>query len=148
MPVIAVGGVVVDRSGRILVVRRGRPPGVGDWSLPGGRLEPGETTEAAIVREVREETAVHARVVCALGVVTVEREGFAYAIHEHLLVPVDGGADPAPRAGDDASEARWVNRDDAVALGVRADALAVIDAALVEVRAREGITADRPRVGH
>jgi 8-oxo-dGTP diphosphatase len=144
--VTAVGGVVVDRAGRVLVVRRARPPGVGDWSLPGGRLEPGETTEAAVVREVHEETAVQARVVCALGVVSVEREGFAFAIHEHLLAPLD--ADPVPRAGDDASEARWVYRDDAVGLGMRADALAVIDAALAEARARKWITGDRPHAGH
>jgi 8-oxo-dGTP diphosphatase len=146
IPVTAVGGVVVDRAARVLVVRRGRPPGVGDWSLPGGRLEPGETTEAAIVREVREETAVRARVVCALGIVTVQREGFAYAIHEHLLAPeLD---DALPAAGDDASDARWIERADVPALGMRPDAIGVIDAALAEARARGWITEDRPPGRH
>jgi len=137
---------VVDRAGHVLVVRRGRPPGLGDWSLPGGKLEHGETVEAAIVREVREETAVHATVVCGLGVVTVEREGYAYAIHEHLLAPV--AVRPAPSAGDDATEARWVDRGELAALGLRADAIAVIDAGLVEARARGWISEDRPPPGH
>ncbi len=130
----AVGAVVVDSSGRVLLVRRGRAPSVGTWTLPGGRVEPGETLEAAAVRELREETAVEARVVCALGVVRVEREGFSYAIHEHLLVPV--GEPAGPLAGDDATDARWVTRDDLAALGVREDAVAVIDAGLAEARAR------------
>jgi ADP-ribose pyrophosphatase YjhB (NUDIX family) len=133
-PVPAVGAVVVDTAGRVLLVRRGRPPSVGSWTLPGGHVEPGETLDAAVVREVLEETGVAARVVGTLGVVAVAREGFSYAIHEHLLVPVN--AEVAPVAGDDAAEARWVSRDDLEALGVRADAVGVIDAGLAEAAAR------------
>jgi ADP-ribose pyrophosphatase YjhB (NUDIX family) len=129
-----VGAVVVDRAGRVLLVRRGRPPSVGSWTLPGGRIEPGETPEAAVLREVLEETGVAARVVCSLGVVAVAREGFSYAIHEHLLVPVASHATPV--AGDDAAEARWVAPDDLAALGVRTDAVGVIDAGLTEASAR------------
>lgn len=132
--VAAVGAVVLDGAGRVLVVRRGRPPGLGDWSLPGGRLEPGETAVAAVVREVLEETGVDVRVVCALGVVRVEREGFAYVIEEHLLTPI--GDAPEPAAGDDASDARWAERSEVVGLGMRADAIAVVDAGLAEARAR------------
>jgi len=120
--------------GRVLLVRRGRPPGKGDWTLPGGRVETGEALDEAVAREVREETGVTARVVCGLGVVTVAREGFSYAIHEHLLVPLTDA--PAPTAGDDADDARWVSRDALAALGVRAEALAVIDLGLMEARAR------------
>src|SRR2546430_16924216 len=52
------GAVVKDQAGRLLLVRRGREPGRGRWSLPGGRVEPGETAAEAAVREVREETGL------------------------------------------------------------------------------------------
>jgi ADP-ribose pyrophosphatase YjhB (NUDIX family) len=133
-PAVAVGAVVVDAAGRVLLVRRARPPSVGAWTLPGGRVEPGESLEAAVVREVREETALETRVICALGVVDVAREGYAYAIHEHLLAPLDPTA-PAV-AGDDAAEVRWVARGELAAFGVRADAVAVIEQGLAEAIAR------------
>ena len=128
------GAVIVDRGGRVLLVRRRRPPGVGTWSLPGGRVEAGETPEEAVVREAREETGVATRVVCGLGVVTLEREGFVYAIHEHLLVPRAEGVEPL--AADDADDARWVAREELVALGVHGDAVAVIERGLAEARGR------------
>jgi 8-oxo-dGTP diphosphatase len=133
-PIDAVGAVVVDGAGRVLLVQRGRPPRAGSWSLPGGRVEPGETLAHAVAREVAEETAVRADVVCDLGVVEVRAEGYAYRIHEHLLRARDGS--PPPRAGDDAADARWATRDEALGLGVRADAIAVIDRALAEARSR------------
>jgi 8-oxo-dGTP diphosphatase len=129
-----VGAVVIDRAERVLLVRRVRPPGAGSWTLPGGHIEPGETLEAAVMREVREETGVDARVVCALGVVAVEREGFSYAIHEHLLVPIDGAA--RPQAADDAAEARWVARGELASLHVRPEVVDVIDKGLLEARSR------------
>jgi ADP-ribose pyrophosphatase YjhB (NUDIX family) len=131
--VSAVGAVIVDDAGRVLLVRRGGPPRAGTWTLPGGRIEPGESLEDAVLREVREETSLRARVVCQLGVVPVSGEGFAYEIHEHLLTPL---GDPTPRAGDDADDARWVLRRDLAAFAVRDDAVAVIDRALAEARAR------------
>jgi ADP-ribose pyrophosphatase YjhB (NUDIX family) len=134
-PEVVVGAVVLDARGRVLLVRRGRPPGAGSWSLPGGHVEPGESLDAAIVREVLEETAVPARVVCTLGVVPVVREGYAYAIHEHLLVTLDPTA--VPRAGDDAADARWVEPGEAaVAIGLRPDAQAVVATGLAEARRR------------
>lgn len=97
-------------------------------------MKAGEALEDAVAREVCEETAIRGRVVCGLGVVTIAREGFSYAIHEHLLVPL--GDALAPTAGDDADDARWVSRDVLAALGVRAEALEVIDLGLAEARAR------------
>jgi ADP-ribose pyrophosphatase YjhB (NUDIX family) len=135
-PEVVVGAVVVDVRGRVLLVRRGRPPSAGSWSLPGGHVELGESLDAAIVREVLEETAVPARVVCPLGVVPVAREGYAYAIHEHLLVPLDPTAAAEPRAGDDAADARWVDPGEATAMGLRPDAQAVVASGLAEARRR------------
>ena len=130
---LAVGVVVVDGGGRILLVRRARPPSRGAWTLPGGHVEPGEALEAAALRELREETSLRARIVCALGPVAIDREGRAFEIHEFLATPL-GSTDA--QAGDDAAEARWVERDDLDALGVHADAVAVIDRALAEAGAR------------
>ncbi|HEY8042551.1 MAG TPA: NUDIX domain-containing protein [Polyangiaceae bacterium] len=133
-PVVAVGAVVLDGAGRVLLVRRGRAPGAGRWTLPGGRVEPGETLGEAVVREVREETALATRVVCALGVVQVADEGFSYAIHEHLLAPEEPRA--TPRAGDDAADVRWASREELAVLGVRPEALGVVDRGVAEARAR------------
>jgi ADP-ribose pyrophosphatase YjhB (NUDIX family) len=88
-----------------------------------------------VLREVLEETALRARVVCALGVVPLAREGFAYSIHEHLLVPIED-VTPTPRAGDDAIDARWVDRADVRKFAVAESAIAVIDRGLVAARAR------------
>jgi ADP-ribose pyrophosphatase YjhB (NUDIX family) len=96
-------------------------------------VEVGESLEAAILRELSEETGLEARVVCPLEVVTLAREGFVYVIHEHLLVPV---GDARLRPGDDAADARWVSRRELGALNVEADAIAVIDRGLREARVR------------
>jgi ADP-ribose pyrophosphatase YjhB (NUDIX family) len=134
-PEVVVGAVVLDDRGRVLLVRRGRPPSAGSWSLPGGHVEPGESLDAAIVREVLEETAVRARVVCILGVVPVAREGYAYSIHEHLLVPLDPTA-AEPHAGDDAADACWVDPREAATMGLRPDAQTVVASGLSEARRR------------
>jgi ADP-ribose pyrophosphatase YjhB (NUDIX family) len=127
-PVTAAGAVVLDGLGRVLLVRRGRPPGVGQWTLPGGKLEPGETPAEAVLREVLEETGVRTRVVGDLGVVPVEREGYRFAIHEHLLVPLDGSPGAlAPVPGDDAAEARWFTRGELGSLGLHRDVLVIIE---------------------
>lgn len=105
MRVRCVGAVVVSDSGRLLLVRRGRPPGAGLWSLPGGRVEPGESDPAAVVREVREETGLDVAVGRLIG--TVERpgrSGATYDIHDYAAT-VTGGA---LRPGDDAIDVRWV----------------------------------------
>ncbi len=129
---VAAGAVVVDPLERVLLVRRGRPPGAGEWTLPGGRVEDGESPAAAAVRELREETAIEGRVVAPLGVVKIEREGVHYSIHEFLVEPSGGPA----RASDDAADVRWAHRDELEALVVRADAIAVVDRGLALRRSR------------
>ena len=132
-PVIAVGAVVFDAEGRVLLVCRGRAPRKGTWSLPGGRVHEGETLGAAIVREVREETGLAVRVVAALGMVHLEAEGLAFDIHEHLCA-LEGGDPGIPRAADDAADARWATDVDLDALGVTPEVRAVIADAMDAAR--------------
>ncbi|MBC6463363.1 NUDIX hydrolase [Actinomadura sp. HBU206391] len=105
MRVRCVGAVVVDDDGRLLVVRRGRPPGKGLWSLPGGRVEPGESDATAVMRELREETGLGVTVGRLVG--TVDRPGpggVTYDIRDYAATVADGDLRP----GDDADDARWV----------------------------------------
>lgn len=98
-------GAIVEDDGCLLLVRRGRGPAAGEWSIPGGRVEPGEMLAEAVVREVREETGLE--VVCNDLVGWVERIG-----DDHHFVILDFSATPLdptpPVAGDDAAEAAWV----------------------------------------
>lgn len=135
---MAVGAVLFDARGRVLLVRRGRPPGAGTWSLPGGRVDPGEALEVAVVREVLEEAALATRVVCALGVVHVGGEGgVLFAIHEHLLALLDD-RNACARAGDDASDVRWVSPRELRRVPVTAAVQAVVARGVAEARARRG----------
>jgi 8-oxo-dGTP diphosphatase len=105
MRVPCVGAVVVDDEGQLLVVRRGRPPGQGLWSLPGGRVEPGEADVDAVVRETLEETGLEVTVDRLIGAVTRPGLGGAiYDIRDYAAAVAGGGLRP----GDDADEVRWV----------------------------------------
>src|SRR5580658_10680950 len=84
-----VGGVIKDDEGRLLLIKRGHAPSAGLWSLPGGRIEPGETDAEALVREMREETGLAVQAGPLLG---------------RVRRPVPGGQDsPAGAAGQDSS---------------------------------------------
>src|SRR3954464_9521483 len=90
------GAVVRDGAGRILLVRRANEPGRGLWSLPGGRVEPGEAEEAAVVREVLEETGLVVRVEALVGRVSIGR----YDIGDYACT-VTGGTLAAATDADD-----------------------------------------------
>ena len=100
-----VGAVVTDGRGRLLMIKRGREPGAGLWSIPGGRIEPGETDAEALVREMLEETNLAVAVGRLLG--RVQRPGLGGAVIDikDYAATVVGGA---LRPGDDAVDARWV----------------------------------------
>ncbi|MCU1460583.1 MAG: hypothetical protein JWO37_658 [Acidimicrobiales bacterium] len=107
-PEVCVGAIAVADD-RLLMVRRGRGPAAGEWSVPGGRVEPGECLAEAVVRELAEETGIEG--VCAGLVGWVERIG-----DDHHYVILDFAVtvlDPIePTAGDDAAEAAWVPLDE------------------------------------
>ena len=99
-----VGAVVHDDAGRLLLVRRANPPAQGTWSLPGGRVEPGEDDAAAVVREVAEETGLLVEAGEVVGVVERDAPGGGIYVIADLACRVVSGT---PAAGDDASEAGW-----------------------------------------
>ena len=103
-PVVAVGAIVVVED-RLLLVRRGRGPAAGEWSVPGGRVELGETLAEAVVRELAEETGLEG--VCGGLVGWVERIGerHHFVILDFAVTLLD---DAVPVAGDDAAEVEWV----------------------------------------
>jgi ADP-ribose pyrophosphatase YjhB (NUDIX family) len=100
-----VGAIIKDEAGRLLLIQRGHEPETGRWSLPGGRIEPGESDEQAVVRETREETGL--RVTCGALVGSVQRPGLHGAVLDirDYAATVTGGT---LRPGDDAADARWV----------------------------------------
>jgi ADP-ribose pyrophosphatase YjhB (NUDIX family) len=103
-----VGGIVRDEEGRLLLVRRGQEPAKGSWSVPGGRVEPGESDAEATAREVFEETALVVEVGPLAG--GVERDapgGGVYVIRDYVCHPARDADLDAVRAGDDADDAAW-----------------------------------------
>ena len=99
------GAVIKDAGGRLLLIKRGHEPGAGLWTLPGGRIEPGETDQQAVTREILEETGL--QVECGRLVGEAELPGLDGAVinvRDYLAVVTGGDL----AAGDDAADAAWV----------------------------------------
>ncbi|MGZ6838798.1 MAG: NUDIX domain-containing protein [Blastococcus sp.] len=96
-----VGAVVHDGAGRLLMIRRGHAPHAGLWSLPGGRVEAGETAGQAIEREVREETGLEVRAGPPVGRVLIPADGAVFDVVDLACTLTRPGEDPV--AGDDAA---------------------------------------------
>lgn len=109
-PVPAVG-IVCLRGDAVLLIRRGKAPRMGEWSLPGGRIEPGERAVDAALRELAEETGVTARITGLIDVVDgiFDEAGLHYVLIDYAAEWISG----EPVAGDDALEARFVPLDQA-----------------------------------
>lgn len=116
-PLVGVGAVVW-RAGKVLLVKRGKPPRLGQWSLPGGAQELGETVEDAARREVREETGLELEAVSLLTVVDlVERDETGRVRYHYTLVDLEAEAAPGePVAGGDAAAVSWFAPDELEAL--------------------------------
>ena len=99
------GAIITDDAGRLLLIKRGHEPEEGRWSLPGGRVKPGESDWDALVREVREETGLDVEPGRLIGQVERPAPGGAiFDIHDYAAA-VGGGL---LAAADDAADARWV----------------------------------------
>ena len=117
-PIVGVGAVVVD-GGRVLLVRRANEPLKGEWSLPGGAVDAGESLRAAVVREVREETGVETEMIARIDRVEYwyywkedcQRVRYHKFVYFYLLRYRSGD----PRDHDhEVNESRWVDIDDAI----------------------------------
>ncbi len=116
-PIAAVGALIL-REGRVLLVKRGQPPARGEWSIPGGVVEVGETLLEAVIREVSEETGLSVIVGPVVEVVdrihrdAAGRVEYHYVIADFLCrerdVPTLGGSPVEPQAQTDVEDARWV----------------------------------------
>lgn len=126
-PLVGVGAIIID-DGRVLLVKRGHAPLAGEWSIPGGALEVGETVREAAVREAREETGLTVEALELLGVYDrVLRDGNGRTLYHYVLIDflcrrVAGEPQPA----GDADEARWFTQEEAAQLLLPKDTAEVI----------------------
>jgi 8-oxo-dGTP diphosphatase len=128
-PIVGVGAVIVDQ-GRVLLVKRGSPPLLGEWSLPGGVVELGETLRAAAEREAREETGLIVKageVLEVLDRIIPGRDNAAAPQYHYVLIDflcrVEGGS---LRAGGDAADVRWATQAELSAYSLESPAIEVI----------------------
>jgi 8-oxo-dGTP diphosphatase len=126
-PLIGVGAIIIEQD-RVILVKRAHPPLLGEWSIPGGMLEVGETLRQAAVREVLEETGLRVEVGELLGVfdrIVQDADGrtlYHYVLIDYLCRRIAGEPQPAC----DAAEARWFNRDDVGELSLPEDTAEVV----------------------
>ena len=126
-PLVGVGAIIIERN-RVLLVKRGHPPLLGEWSIPGGVLEVGETLRQAAVREAMEETGLTVEVGELLGVYdrvlrdADERTRYHYVLIDFLCQRIAG----EPHAAGDADEARWFTRAELTELSLAEDTTEVI----------------------
>ena len=129
-PVVGVGGVVV-RDGRVLLVRRGKEPLYGRWTVPGGTVELGETLEEALVREMEEETCLRVEPVEVLTVFDrIERDGGRVAYHYVIVDYLCRWRSGEARAAADALEVAWASGAELAGYDLPPKALEVVRDAL------------------
>jgi len=135
-PLVGVGAVIVE-AGRILLVKRGHPPLAGEWSIPGGVLEVGETVREAVVREALEETGLTVEPRDLLGVFDrvlpdeTGRTKYHYVLIDFLCRRIAG----EPQAAGDAAEARWFTKEELAKLSLAKDTAEVIRLGFERIKA-------------
>ena len=128
-PIVGAGAVVM-KDGDVLLIRRGKAPKLGSWSLPGGAQELGETIEEAVIREVFEETGLQVRILSLLDVIDLierDRDGirYHYTLIDYLAEMTGGTLAP----GTDAADARFFSLEEALALPLWSETKRVIELA-------------------
>ena len=97
-------GIICFHEDKVLLIKRGKPPRIGQWSIPGGRIEPGETEIEAAKRELMEETGVTASMLKKVEIIEADFGSGPYRLHDYLAVWTEGKV----QAGDDAADAEFV----------------------------------------
>ena len=121
-PQVAVGAVLTDIIGRVLLIQRGQQPNYGKWTLPGGRVEWGETLEQALLRELRAETGLVARMGPLAETLEYIDDTFHYIILDYHMSEPEGTL----RAGEDAMAARFVTLEEAATLPTTPELMAML----------------------
>ena len=121
-PLVGVGAVIIEEE-RVLLVKRGHPPLAGEWSIPGGVLEVGETLREAAIREAQEETCLTVQTAELLGVYDrILRDPGPRILRRDVYGRIAG----EPKAAGDADEVRWFTRAETVELGLMEDTAEVV----------------------
>ena len=126
-PIVGVGAVIIE-NGRVALVKRGHPPFAGEWSIPGGALELGETVIEAVRREALEETTLSVEPISLLNVYdrvildNDERILYHYVLIDYLCKRISGDL----QAASDCDRARWFTAEEAAKLLLPADTAEVI----------------------
>ena len=147
-PVVGIGGVVIDQ-GRALLIRRGSEPLLGEWSIPGGTLELGESLQEGVARELLEETGVEVRVLDLIEVFDrifpaeeathkpmTGKPRFHFVIVDYLCERLSGN----PRAGSDVTDVALAREEELPQYHLTETATRVLKKAFAMVRARSGAT--------
>jgi 8-oxo-dGTP diphosphatase len=135
-PIVGVGGVIISNH-RALLIRRGSPPLQGQWSIPGGLLETGETILEGVKRELREETGIEVRPLDLIEVferIELDAGGRAryhYVVLDYLCEAISGEA----RAGSDVTDAAWASAEELAQYSLSSTATRVILKAFEMARA-------------
>ena len=143
-PVVGIGGVVIDQ-GRTLLIRRGSEPLLGEWSIPGGTLELGESLQEGVVRELLEETGIEVRVLDlievfdrvfpedgAIGAEAKRKPRFHFVIADYLCERLGG----EPRAGSDVTDVAFAREEEFARFHLTETATRVLRKAFAMDRAR------------